>query len=290
VSLALVAAQSENRLVLVNLPRGRVIGSVPVAADPEYVAATRRDVVAVSASGSVTVLERSSLRRVRVLGGFVSPHIPAISADGAYAYVTDDARGTLTTIRLRDARITSRIVVGLGAHHMGVAPDGKALWVALGQSASTIVLLDTSDPAHPRVTGTFAPGFRVHAVEFTPDGRRVWITSANGSDVGVFSAAPPRLLFRVPGGVPPQHIAFAGASAYVTSGYGSTIERVSLATGRLIRRVSAPYGSFELDARGGYVVASSLFRGTLSVYDARLDLERTVRVAPATEDVVIPPS
>lgn len=288
--MALVAAESENRLVLVNLRRGRVIRSVPLPADPEYVAANRRVVVAVSAAGAVTLLARPSLRRITVLTGFRSPHIPAISADGAYAYVTDDARGTLTTIRLRDAHITSSIFVGAGAHHMGVSPDGRELWVALGQAASRIVLLDSSRPGRPRITGAFDPGFLVHAVEFAPDGRRVWISSASGPFVGVFSADHHRLLFRVPGGAPPQHIAFAGASAYVTSGYGSTIERVSLGSGRVLRRVAAPYGSFELDTGGGFVAASSLFRGTLSIYDDNLELERTLRVAPVTEDVVIPPS
>jgi DNA-binding beta-propeller fold protein YncE len=131
------------------------------------------------------------------------------------------------------------------------------------------------------------PGGLVHAVVFTPNGRRVWISSASGPDVGVFSAAGHRLLFRVPGGAPPQHIAFAGPFAYVTSGYGSTIERVRAATGRVLRRVGVPYGSFELDARDGFVVTSSLFDGDLSIFDDRLNLEHTLWIAPATEDVVI---
>ena len=287
---ALVAAESENRLFLVDLRRGRVLRSVPLPAEPEYIAADRHVVVAVSAAaGAVTLLDRSTLRRLEVITGFASAHIPAISPSGAYAYVTDDARGTLTTIRLSDGRVSSRVLVGPGAHHMGISPDGRSLWVALGQAASRVVLLDSSDPARPRVTGAFAPGFLVHAVVFAPGGRRVWISSASGPDLGVFSAASHRLLFRVPGGAPPQHIAFAGRFAYVTSGYGSTIERVSLATGRVLRRVASPYGSFELDAGSGFVATSSLFRGTLSIYGDDLDLERTLRIAPATEDVVIAP-
>lgn len=258
-------------------------------ADFEYVVATRRVVVAVSPAGTVALLARGSLRRIRVLTGFGSPHIPAISADGAYAYVTDDARGTLTTIRLRDARITSTIFVGAGAHHMGLSPDGRELWIALGQAATKIALLDSSRPGRPRIVGAIDPGLLAHAVQFAPDGQSVWVSSANGPEVAVFSAVRHRLLFRVSGGAPPQHIAFAGASVYVTSGYGSTIERVSVTTGRVLRRVGAVYGSFELDTGGGYVTAASLLRGTLSIYDDNLDLERTLHVAPVTEDVVILP-
>ena len=40
-----------------------------------------------------------------------------------------------------------------------------------------------------------------------------------------------------------------------------------MATGAIVRRTRAPYGSFDLDAAGRYVVTSSLFRGTLAVYD-----------------------
>ena len=184
-------------------------------------------------------------------------------------------------------RVTSTIEVGAGAHHLGFSPDQSRAWVALGESASTIVMLDTSDVAHPQVTGRFDPGFAAHDLSFSPDGRRVWITAANDSRASVFSAIDHRLLFRVPVGPGPQHVAFAGRVVYLTSGYGSVIEKVDAATGRVLARARSPYGSFELDAGQGYVVTSSLLRGTLAIYSSRLTLERVVRVAPAAREVVI---
>jgi DNA-binding beta-propeller fold protein YncE len=285
---AFVTAETENRLLVVNVARGRVVRSVPLPASPEYIAVAPHAIVVVSAgAGVVTVLSRTSLRPIRELAGFASPHLPGISPNGAYAYVTDDARGTVTTIRLSDGHITGRIYVGAGAHHFGISHDGRTLWVALGQAASEVVLLDASDPARPRVVGHFDPGFRAHAVVFAPGGRQVWITAASGPDVGVFGARDHRLLFTIPGGAPPQHLAFALAFAYITSGYGGTIEQVDIATGRVRRRARAPYGSFELDAGEGFVVSSSLLRGTLAIYDSRLDRERVLRLAPATEDVAL---
>jgi hypothetical protein len=62
---------------------------------------------------------------------------------------------------------------------------------------------------------------------------------------------------------------------------------VDAATGRELKRTRTPYGSFELDARGGYVVVSSLLRGTLAVYDSQLKLVRSLRLAPAARDVVL---
>jgi hypothetical protein len=55
----------------------------------------------------------------------------------------------------------------------------------------------------------------------------------------------------------------------------------------VIRRATAPYGSFELDAADGYVVTSSLLRGTLAIYDPSLKLLRVVKLAPAAREVAI---
>ncbi len=82
-------------------------------------------------------------------------------------------------------------------------------------------------------------------------------------------------------------MAFEGRFAYLTSGYGGTIEKVDASTGRVITRASAPYGSFELDARQGYVVTSSLLRGTLAIYTPNLKLLRVVKVAPTAREVAI---
>jgi hypothetical protein len=73
----------------------------------------------------------------------------------------------------------------------------------------------------------------------------------------------------------------------VTSGYGSAIEKVSAATGEVVSRAHAPYGSFELAAADGYVVASSLLRGTIAVYSPRLKLLNVLALAPATREVAI---
>jgi DNA-binding beta-propeller fold protein YncE len=218
---------------------------------------------------------------------------------GDYAYVTDDASGRLVAIGLLHRRVASSTYVGAGAHHLAFSPDAERVWVALGQAARTIVILSTVvstppppsspivNPGSPRVLGRFRPGYLAHDLLFTPDGRRVWITAADRPYVGVFSARSHRLLFRVPAGAPPQHVVFAGRYAYVTSGYGATIERVTLSTGRVVHRARAPYGSFDLDAAGRYVVTSSLFRGTLAIYDRSLRLLHVRHVASSAEDVAI---
>jgi DNA-binding beta-propeller fold protein YncE len=287
-ALALVTAETKNQLVTVDLETGAVTSRITLSAGPQYVAAEPGVAVVTSpTAGAVTILEGDAPHEAKVLRGFGAPHITEISPDGEHAYVTDDARGTLSVIRFSDMRVTSTIHVGAGAHHMSSSLDQQQLWIALGESARTIVILDTSDIDHPRLIGHFDPGFPAHDLSFSPDGLNVWVTSASGPDVTVFRASDKRLLFRVPVGDPPQHVAFDGAYAYLTSGYGSTIEKVNAATGAVITRASAPYGSFELDAADGYVTTASLFNGKLAIYTPQLKLLHVLALAPATRDVAI---
>jgi DNA-binding beta-propeller fold protein YncE len=298
---ALVTDETQNRLIVVDLPSGRIARSVPVPPDPEDIATSGNGgfvIVVSSQAGKVTILNRNTLRTIKTFSGFQQPHIAAISPDGSYAYITDDARGTLTVIRLSDMKVTDTVAVGIGAHHLSFSPTERTIWVALGESAQQITTLSTvlSRPAgatpitnagRPRVVGHFSPGFAAHDLAFSPDGRTIWITSAAGPDVTAFDARTHRVLFRIPVGAPPQHVVFEGPYAYLTSGYGSAIEKVNERTGAVITRASAPYGSFELDAADGYIVSASLLRGTLAIYNPNLKLLHVVRLAPSTREVSI---
>ena len=299
--VALVTAQNENRVLMVALPTGRTLHQVTVTGDPGYIATAgpAGPYIVVSSAGRVTLLGGARLARQAVLGGFGSPHIPAIAPGGGWAYVTDDARGQLVTIGLTDQRVDARTFVGVGAHHLAVSPDGQRIWVALSQAASTITILSTLvarplppaspiiDPRRPRIIGHWQPGFLVHDLLFSPNGRQVWLTAANRTEVSVYRARDRHLLFRVPAGPPPQHIAFASASAYITSGYGGQIERVSMTSGHIIKRATTPVGSFDLDAAGPYVVTASLFKGTIAIYNHALRLLRVRRLAASAEDIAL---
>jgi DNA-binding beta-propeller fold protein YncE len=299
---ALVTDEAQSRLLVVDLPSGRVARWVSLPADPEDIAASGNGgivIVVSSRAGKVTILNRDTLRTIRTFAGFREPHIVAISPDGAYAYITDDSRGTLSVIRLSDMRMTRTLSVGSGAHHLTFSPDELRVWVALGEAARQITILSTRtrvprprsspvvDPGRPHVVGHFTPRFAAHDLAFGPGGRTVWVTSAAGPDVTVFDARTHHALFQVPVGAPPQHLVLEGSDAYLTSGYGSTIEKVNATTGRVVRRTSAPYGSFELDAADHYVVAASLLRGTLAIYTDDLRLLRVVRLAAAIREVAI---
>jgi len=289
--VALVTAEAQDEVLAVSLPGGRVLRRVHVR-DPETIAAAPSGpAVVVSPSGTVTLLAWRTLRPLAVLDGFRSPQVAAITPDGEWAYVTDAATGELSVVELANRRVVDRVFVGRGAHHLAVSPDFTRAWVALGERARTLVALDTSHAARPRVARRISTSFSAHDLAFAPDGRTVWVGSASSPWVWVISARTGRVVARVPGGRPPQHVTFlpyGRGRAYVTSGYGAQLELVDPRTRRVVRRVGVPYGSFNVTTAGDLVVTSSLLTGGLTELSG-VDLAPLLRtrVASAARDVAI---
>lgn len=286
--IALVTDEAQNLVAVVDLRERTARAFIGIAGGPQYVAA-EPGVALVTSPGTrtVAILAGQPLRVVKNLTGFDTPRVIEMAPGGRYAFLTDDARGTLDVIDVARRRLVGRVWVGARAHHIGVSPDGTRLWIALSERARTIVVLDTSRPARPRVMARFDPGFAAHDVAFSPDGTRVWISSAVGPDVTVFRASDRRPLFTVAVGPPPQHIAFAGSVTYLTSGYGATIEEVATQSGSVMHRAATPYGSFEPAAAGKYVTTTSLLDGRTAIFTPELKLLRVIPIGPATRDVEI---
>jgi hypothetical protein len=106
----------------------------------------------------------------------------------------------------------------------------------------------------------------------------------------VLAAGSGRVVATVPAGPGPQHIAFGPyvhPRAFITSGYGSTLESVDVATHAVLRRVRVPYGSFDLATAGGLVVTSSLLDGAVTELTSRLRRRMSVTVGSGARDVAI---
>jgi DNA-binding beta-propeller fold protein YncE len=288
--VALVTAETANQVIAVSLgPHGgRVLRRIHLA-DPLMIAAPPQGpAVVVNPSGVVTLLAWRTLRPIKVFHSFRSPKVAAAAPNGGFAYVTDEGTGDLSVIDLARRSIVGRVFVGRGAHHLGISPDGRRIWVALGESATTVVRLDSSNPRRPRVVGRFHPRFGAHDVSFAPDGRTVWVTSPSHSSVSGYSVSG-RILWTAGAGRPPGHVGFSGDRALVPSGYGSLLSAfIWRSPSRAPDRAFAPYGSFNLATYGAWVVTSSLFTGQVSEYRVS-DLHRlwTAKVAPAARYVAI---
>jgi len=289
-AVALITAERQNQLIAVELSSGRVLARVSLPADPQGVAVAQKKVVVASpASGAVTLLGQGSLRTLRVWRDFGAPHIVVADLLRTLAYVTDDSRGELSVIGLGARRIVGRVFVGAGVHHMALGPGGHRLWIALGEHASQIAIVDVTNALHPWVVRRISLPFVAHDLAFSPDGRRVWVTSGVGDAVHVLNARTGKEAFAVRVGAAPQHVVFSDGRhfAVATSGYSSRILKIDPETGRVLRRAKTPYGSFNLSAIGSLVVTTSLLNGTVTVFDENLRRMRTIKPARAARSVAL---
>jgi hypothetical protein len=285
--VALATADLESRLVAVDLPGGHVRAHLPTAAFPRSVEAVGETaVVAHSDIGAVTLVHAPSLSVARVLRDFGEPRYTAGHPDGRHAYVTDAARGEVVALDLARGRVLARESVGERARHVSIDPAGRTLWIALGSSAQELAVVDVSVRARPRLMRRFRPPFLAHDVGFAPAGRHVWVSSADRLELAVYEARSGRLLARPYADFAPQHVTFAGARTYVTSGWSGTL-RVYGADGRSLRRTVVPVGSYNVQQALGLVVTPSLGHGFLTVLDEAGRIIRSERVARSAHDACI---
>ena len=287
--LALVTADRDGYVAVVDLDRRRVVRRIATLEGPRSVEARTGAgaLLGHAAEGAVTLLDGSPLRVRRVLRGFGEPRYAAIAPDREHAFVTDSAHGELAVVDLRRGRVVRRVEVGAGARHLTLDPAGRTLWIALGSTAASIVVIDVADPLAPRVARRVVPPFGAHDVAFSPSGRRVWVTGGRAASLALYRANASRPAAVLAAEAAPQHVAFGPDAAYVASGEGRSLTVHALGDGRVRRRAAVPLGSYNV-ARGAHgVLTPSLGSGALTVLDGAGRVRWAVTIAAAAHDACL---
>jgi hypothetical protein len=281
---ALVTADLESRLVVVDLLSGAVVRHVETPLFPRSIETVGQSaVVAHSELGAVSVVDSRLLAVTHVLHGFAEPRYTAADPDGRHAYVTDAKRGEVVALDVLRGHAVDRVAVGPRARHVAIDPAGRTLWVALGSKADEVAVVRLRPL---RRVARFRPPFRAHDVGFAPDGRHAWVSSGDGVELAVYDARSGRLLARPSGDQPPQHVTFGSDRAYVTSGWSGTL-RVHALDGRPLLANAVPVGSYNVQQADGYVVTPSLGHGDLCIADAAGRVLRRQRIARSSHDACI---
>jgi hypothetical protein len=282
--VALVTADLESRVVVVNLATGRVLRSIPTLPDPRSIERVGNTaVVAHTANGAVSLVDVPSLRLRKVLHDFEQPRYTAASADGRYAFITDSGLQAVVVVNVLRGRVVGRLDVGGAARHISVDHKGR-LWTALGTKAARIAVADVRDPIRPRLLGRINAPFLAHDVGFVPEGDVVWVTSGDRRELALFDRRTARPIKRLRAGAPPQHVTFRGRLAYVTSGDDGTLRTHDAESGRVRRTARIPIGSYNVAEGLGLVFMPSLSQGTLCVADGAGRVRRSVDVARSSHD------
>jgi hypothetical protein len=285
--VALVTADLEHRLVVVELASGRVLRHIATLDQPRSIETVGETaVVAHSEIGAITIVQARTLRVAHVLEDFGEPRYTAAHPDGRHAYVTDAQRGEVICLDVIRGRVLHRSQVGDLARHVSIDPSARRLWVALGAKAELIAVVDVSRSDRPRLVRRVRPPFLAHDVGFSPGGRRVWVSSGDRNELAIYDRATGRLVAKPTADRPPQHVTFRGGLAFVTSGDNGTL-RVHDHDGRALRTTAVPKGSYNVQQRDDWVVTPGLGQGSLCILDGRGRLLRRLQVARSSHDACI---
>jgi len=267
--VALVTADLEAKIVVVDLRTGRVLRHLATQAWPRSIEQVADGVALVAHTeiGALSLAYAATNAIETVTGQFGEPRYTAARRDGRLAYVTDSARNEIVVVDVPRLRAIFRTPVGGPARHLGIDRSGRRLWVALGTKAREIAVLALDDPARPKLIGTIKPPFLAHDIGFTPGGRRVWVTSGDRGRIAIYAAATGRVVRTLAADAPPQHVTFLDDRAFVTSGDDASL-RLHALDGRLLRSAPVPVGSYNVQQGWGRILTPSLDKGTLCVVTA----------------------
>jgi hypothetical protein len=287
-SVALVTADLEDEVVLLDPSSARTLGRIPTAPGPRSIEAvdSRLAVVAHTQAGLVSVVDAPTRAIRSEVDDFAAPRYTAVHPNRRIAYVTDSAAGEVVPLDVPRGRILSRTSVPGPARHVSLDPSGSVLWTSLGSEAERIAVLSLDEPRRPRNEGTVTPSFLAHDVVFAPDGRHAWVTSGAGRRIAIRRVATREVVRVLPADRAPQHVAFVGRLAFVASGDDGTL-RVHRLDGRLVRHLDVPLGSYNVSYGRGSAVTPSLSLGTVSFLDESGRVRAVREVARAAHDACI---
>jgi len=287
-SLALVTADLEDEVVVLDPASARTLGRIPTAPGPRSIEAvdSRLAVVAHTQVGLVSVVDAAAREIRSELDGFTAPRYTAVHPSRRIAYLTDSAAAEVVALDVPRGRIVSRTRVPGPARHVSLAPSGSVLWASLGSKAERIAVLGLADPRRPTFERTITPSFLAHDVVFAPDGRHAWVTAGAGRRIAIHRVATGEVVRVLTADRAPQHVAFVGELAFVASGDDGTL-RVHRLDGRLVRHVDVPLGSYNVSYGRGRAVTPSLSLGTVSFLDESGRVRAVRDIARAAHDACI---
>lgn len=256
----IVADPAAGQLVALRCSDLAVVHRWNVPGGPQLPVVTPDGVVCVTggATGTLTIVRPQA-------GGYVTqtievgptPHDPALSSDGRYAFVPCMGATELVKVQLSDGTIVGRCTVGDGPSHAKADHRRKRIYVANSWDG-TLTALDEDGGAIASVES----GRWAHAVCLTPDGGQIWVANFLDDTVAVFDAANLKRVALLETEAYPHGLDVAPDSKRaVVTGFASDHARIfAVPSGKLLARIEIGRGGahtgFIDDSRTAVVTCS----------------------------------
>jgi len=222
-------------------------------------------------SGSVSVVDTVTHRKVLERSVGKDPRMLALSPDSRYLYVTSQGSGTLRAFHLEDLAPAGVIQAGAEPYGVVTSPAGDVVYVAASASAAVeVIRVNDSrhvtragdEPAMLQVTGSIAVEVRPKGLAISPDGSRLYVTHFLSGDISVIDTSSRKVV------------------TVISTGADSNMAQrivLSAATGR----------AYVPHIRSNVVNPDLLFDGTVFPELAVIDLVRNVELTAERADLSI---
>jgi len=240
-----VSMPDSNRVAVVESASWKVVSEIETPPRPRRVGLQPDGrYLWVAHDGGVAVIDAGSLKqaaRISTGGGGKGAHDLAFSHDSRFAFVTNEADGTVSVIdvaklaRVRDVKVGSRPV------SMAWSSLAGALYVSSADGALSAV-----DPENdkPRASLTAEPG--LGRIRFAPGGRLAFVVNTQHDTVHILDAASNRIVQTADVEDQPDQVTFSDELAYIRHRGSEIVLMIPLKTvgeaGRPVSVVDFPGG------------------------------------------------
>ena len=249
-----VSMPDSNRIAVVETATWKVVAELETGAHPRRVGLQPDGQYLWAAHDSgVTVLDARALRKAADIPTGKGGHDLAFSDDSRFAFVTNEAEGTVSVIDV--ARLAAERKIPVGARPVSIAwsTQGKAAYVS-SAGDGVITAVDGKSPK-PLARIVSTPG--LGEIRFAPGGRLAFVVHPNANAVHIVDAASNRLIQTADVEKDPDQVAFSDELAYIRHRGSDTVLMVPLKTvGEPGRPVSV------VDFPGGQHPPGRMVRGT----------------------------
>lgn len=240
-----VSMPEAGRVAVVDTTTWKVTGEVETGAHPrrlglqpdgQYLwAATDAGVVAIGARDPRP-------EKVASIPTGAGGHDLAFSDDSRFAFVTNEADGTVAVIDVAKLAVTRRLPVGERPVSIAWSSQAQAAYVSSAGDGS-ITAVDGASPK-PRARIAATPG--IGRIRFAPGGRLAFVVHPNADAVHIVDAASNRLIQTADVDPDPDQVAFSDELAYVRHRGSEAILMIPLKTvgepGRPVSVIDFPGG------------------------------------------------
>ncbi|QEC74784.1 T9SS type B sorting domain-containing protein [Mucilaginibacter ginsenosidivorax] len=264
-NVAYIPNFGSNTVLAVNTITNKIIDTIPVGADPGFVAISPdgKKAYIANISGISLSIINTQTNQVKDISIFDNPTGVIFSKDGARAYVTG-ASGSCTVIDVANDAVLTALTFPSGGAGLALSNDGKWIYVATFATGDVRVY-DTDDNAE--IINIPVSGARYAATSM--DGGKIYVTGSYSNSVYIIDAATNTLQATISLPTDAEGIAVSpdGSRIYVTNQSAGTVTVIDATNNSIMAALpvgKSPAG-ISITPDGKYVYVANVDSGTLSI-------------------------